>query len=74
MTDDHPLTAQNVHHVGITVPDLDAAVDFFVEAIGCDELYRKGPFGDSEGRTMERRLDVHPDATASLAMLRWGRQ
>ncbi|WP_433632746.1 VOC family protein [Halomicrococcus sp. NG-SE-24] len=72
MADDHPLTAQNVHHVGITVPDLDDAVEFFVDAIGCDELYRKGPFGDSEGRTMERRLDVHPDATASLAMLRCG--
>jgi hypothetical protein len=48
------------------------AVDFFVDAIGCDLLYRKGPFGDPEGRSMERRLDMHPDATASLAMLRCG--
>ncbi|GAA5048754.1 VOC family protein [Haladaptatus pallidirubidus] len=72
MTNDHPLTVQNVHHVGITVPDLDEAVNFFVDAIGCDLLYRKGPFGDSDGDSMERRLDVHPDATASLAMLRCG--
>lgn len=72
MTSDHPLTARNVHHVGITVPDLDEAVDFFVDAIECDLLYRKGPFGDPDGRSMERRLDVHPDATASLAMLRCG--
>jgi catechol 2,3-dioxygenase-like lactoylglutathione lyase family enzyme len=73
MTDDqHPLTARNVHHIGLTVPDLDEAVDFFVEAIECDVLYRKGPFGDSDGDSMKRRLDVHTDATASLAMLRCG--
>jgi catechol 2,3-dioxygenase-like lactoylglutathione lyase family enzyme len=73
MTDNQHLpTAQNVHHVGLTVPDLDKAVDFFVDAIGCDVLYRKGPFGDSDGQSMERRLDVHPDASASLAMLRCG--
>jgi catechol 2,3-dioxygenase-like lactoylglutathione lyase family enzyme len=73
MTDDqHPLTARNVHHVGLTVPDLDEAIDFFVDAIECEVLYRKGPFGDSDGDSMERRLGVHPDATASLAMLRCG--
>lgn len=73
MTDDqHPLTARNVHHVGLTVPDLDEAIEFFVDAIECDVLYRKGPFGDSDGDSMKRRLDVHSDATASLAMLRCG--
>ena len=72
MTDSHPLTAQNMHHVGITVPDLDEAVAFFVEALDCELLYRKGPFGDPDGDSMKRRLDVHPDATASLAMLRCG--
>jgi len=65
-------TATNVHHVGVTVPDLDEAVDFFVERVGAELLYRKGPFGDSDGDSMERRLGVHPDATASLAMLRCG--
>ncbi|MFP4187944.1 MAG: VOC family protein [Halobacteriales archaeon] len=64
-------TATNVHHVGVTVPDLDEAVEFFVDCLGARELYRKGPFGD-DGDAMERRLDVHPDATASLAMLRLG--
>jgi len=63
-------TATNVHHVGVTVPDLDEAVGFFVDCIGAEELYRKGPFGGNE--TVERRLDVHPDATAELAMLRCG--
>ena len=26
-------TATNIHHVGITVPDLDEVVDFFVECV-----------------------------------------
>jgi len=65
-------TATNVHHVGVTVPDLDEAVDFFVDCVGAELLYRKGPFGDPDGDSMERRLGVHPDATASLAMLRCG--
>lgn len=64
-------TATNVHHVGITVPDLDEAVGFFVDCLGAELLYRKGPFG-GDGDTMERRLGVHPDAVASLAMLRCG--
>ncbi|MCX2818763.1 VOC family protein [Haladaptatus sp. F3-133] len=73
MTDDPtPLpTATNVHHIGVTVPDLDEAVGFFTDCLGARELYRKGPFGD-DGDAMERRLGVHPDATASLAMLRLG--
>lgn len=61
----------NVHHVGVTVPDLDEAVEFFVDCVGARLLYRKGPFG-SEDDAMERRLGVHPDAKASLAMLRCG--
>lgn len=72
MTHDHIPTATNVHHVGVTVPDLDEAVEFFVDCIGANLLYCKGPFGDPDGDTMERRLGVHPDATASLAMLRCG--
>lgn len=72
MTVDHPLTARNAHHVGITVPNLDEAIEFFVDVLDCDVLYRKGPFGDPDGDSMERRLDVHPDAKASLAMLRCG--
>jgi len=63
-------TATNIYHVGVTVPDLDEAVDFFVDCVGAEVLYRKGPFGDPDGDSMERRLGVHPDATAFLAMLR----
>jgi len=70
--EDRIPTATNIHHIGVTVPDLDEAVEFFVECVGAELLYRKGPFGDAEGDSMERRLGVHPNATASLAMLRCG--
>lgn len=69
---EHPLGGRNVNHIGLTVPDLDDAIEVFVDLLGCDLLYRKGPFGDSDGDSMKRRLAVHPDATAELAMLRAG--
>ncbi|MFC7080668.1 VOC family protein [Halorussus caseinilyticus] len=63
-------TARNVHHVSITVPDLDEAVDFFVDVLGAELLYEKGPFADPE--FMETNLNVHPEAEGQLAMLRFG--
>ncbi|MEZ5670498.1 MAG: VOC family protein [Alphaproteobacteria bacterium] len=38
----------HVDHVGLTVPDLDAAVAFYCEAFGGTELYRIGPFDAAE--------------------------
>jgi catechol 2,3-dioxygenase-like lactoylglutathione lyase family enzyme len=63
-------TARNVHHVSITVPDLEEGVEFFVEVLDAELLYEKGPFGDLD--FMETNLDVHPEAEAKLAMLRCG--
>jgi len=48
-------------HVGFTVPDLDEAVRFFVDVIGCEAFYELGPF-QSDGDWMTRHLDVHPQA------------
>ena len=31
-------------HIGFTVPDLDEAVRFFVDVIGCEPFYELGPF------------------------------
>ena len=50
-----------VDHVGITVPNLEAAVIFFREAFGYQELYRLGPF-EADDDWMTRRLGVHPRA------------
>ena len=30
-------------HIGFTVPDLDAAVKFLVEVLGCTEIYELNP-------------------------------
>jgi catechol 2,3-dioxygenase-like lactoylglutathione lyase family enzyme len=65
-------TARSVEHVGITVPDLEAAVRFFVDVLGADELYRVGPFSDPDGDWMEKQLAVHPRASCVVSHLRLG--
>lgn len=65
-------TATNVDHIGWTVTDLDAAVDFCVEVLGGVELFRAGPFADPEGEWMATQFDVHPRASATIAMVRLG--
>jgi catechol 2,3-dioxygenase-like lactoylglutathione lyase family enzyme len=55
-------------HVAFTVPDLDQAVAFFVQALGAHELYRstRGP----DERFMPENFAVPADASLTLAMLR----
>ncbi|MET0318230.1 MAG: VOC family protein [Rhodococcus fascians] len=55
-------------HIGLTVPDLDEAVGFFVDAFGAEELYRstRGP----DAAAMPLTFGVPPDAHLVLAMLR----
>jgi catechol 2,3-dioxygenase-like lactoylglutathione lyase family enzyme len=65
-------TATNVDHVGITVPDLDEAIAFFTEVLGCELLWRIDGIEDPEGAWMSTRLNVHPDASMDVAMLRCG--
>jgi len=49
-------------HIGLTVPDLDEAIDFFVNVIGCEPFYELGPFSDADGDWMQTHLNVHPRA------------
>lgn len=48
---------RSVDHIGITVPDLDQAHMFFTELLGCEYMYRLGPYQD-EGRWMSEHLGV----------------
>lgn len=48
-------------HIGFTVPDLDAAVAFFVDVLGCEPFYDLGPFA-SDSDWMATHLNVHPRA------------
>ena len=44
-------------HIGITVPDLAEAHVFFTQVLGCEYMYRLGPFEDS-GHWMSEHLGV----------------
>jgi catechol 2,3-dioxygenase-like lactoylglutathione lyase family enzyme len=46
-------------HIGFTVPNLDEAVEFFVEVLGCEPFYDLGPF-QADDDWMETHLNVHP--------------
>lgn len=60
-------------HIGITVPDVDAASDFFVDVLGCERFFEIGPFGPFEDDWMTENLNVHPRAVAErLVFVRCG--
>ncbi len=58
------VSARHVDHVGITVPDLDAAIRFFENALGADLLWMVGPFEETP-----TGVTIH---SVHLAMLRLG--
>jgi glyoxylase I family protein len=46
-------------HLGITVPDLDSADDFFVRILGAEPFYDLGPYAFDDDWMLEH-LAVHP--------------
>ncbi|WP_283135651.1 VOC family protein [Rhizohabitans arisaemae] len=64
---------RGVDHIGITVPDLDAACGWLIEVLGCEHLYTLGPYRDDTGNWMNDHLGVHPRAVMEqLRLLRCG--
>jgi 2-epi-5-epi-valiolone epimerase len=63
--------ANRVDHVGITVPDLDIAIDFAVEAFGGELVYRQ-PRLACDDDWMQQHLDVHPRAAVDVALVGLG--
>lgn len=65
----------HIDHVGLTVPNLDAAVKFYCDVIGGHELYRLGPFDAAEMPRMADGTDwtaAHlnvAEARLSIAMI-----
>lgn len=47
-------------HLGITVPDLDEADDFFVRVLGAERFYELGPYAYDDSDWMLEHLAVHP--------------
>jgi catechol 2,3-dioxygenase-like lactoylglutathione lyase family enzyme len=61
-------------HVGITVPDIDEAVAWFENVMGCVAPLTFGPFFDDTGTFMHDLLDVDPRAVIhQITMVRCGR-
>ncbi len=65
--------AHNVDHVGLTVPDLDQAVRFFVDVLGAEDLFGfdEGP-GTANPADLHATFDVDPRSTLRVRMLRLG--
>jgi catechol 2,3-dioxygenase-like lactoylglutathione lyase family enzyme len=59
---------RSTDHVGLTVPDLEQAVAFFVDVLGATELYRLARADDP--KLMVEDIGVHPRAALRAAMLR----
>jgi catechol 2,3-dioxygenase-like lactoylglutathione lyase family enzyme len=59
-------------HVGLTVPDLEAATRFLVDVLGCEHLYSLGPLADRDGAWMQTHLNVDPRAVARVRFFRCG--
>lgn len=63
---------RGVHHVGITVPDIEQATRFFVDVLGCQEICSL-PGVSGEGMWMTENLGVHPRAeVTAIRLLRCG--
>lgn len=50
-----------IEHIGLTVPDIEAATRFFGDVIGAETLYDVGPFQSADD-WMANHLAVHPRA------------
>ena len=56
-------------HIGLTVPNLDEAVEFFTEVIGCEYIFDGGCVGNSP-EFMTESLNVNPKASLKYCFLR----
>jgi len=62
-----------VDHAGITVPDIEEAVAWFEDVMGCSAPLTFGPFSDPTGTFMQDLLGVHPRAVIEqITMVRCG--
>jgi len=64
---------RGVDHIGVTVPDVEQAVAFFQDVVGCKEAFRFGPFMDDKGTFMQDLVNVDPRAVIKqIVMMRCG--
>ncbi len=64
---------KGMDHVGVTVPDMDQAVTFFVDVLGCQKAMSFGPFSDDKGTFMQDLVNVHPRSVIeNITLIRCG--
>lgn len=64
---------RGVDHVGISVPDIEEAVAFFVDVLGAEPFYSLGPYRDDETDFNLVSFGVHPRAVINeMRLLRLG--
>ena len=64
---------RGLDHIGVTVPDIEQAVGFFQDVLGCKEAFRFGPFMDDKGTFMQDLVNVNPRAVIKqIVMVRCG--
>ncbi len=60
-------------HTGVTVPDMDQAVAFFTDILGCQKAMSFGPFADDKGTFMTDLLGVDSKAVIeNITLMRCG--
>lgn len=67
-----PLPFRDLHHVGVSVPDLDVAAAWFADVLGARPITEWGPFVDARGSMLADLLDVDPRTSVRGAFLRLG--
>jgi catechol 2,3-dioxygenase-like lactoylglutathione lyase family enzyme len=58
---------KGVQHFGFTVPNMQEAVDFFVDVMGCESYFSIGPFGPFNDNWMVDNLNVNKKAVIKVA-------
>ncbi len=64
--------ARSIDHIGLTLPDLDQGIRFFVDVLGGEHIYTAGPFASPDSDWMSINVGVAARATLRLAMIRLG--
>lgn len=64
---------KGMDHVGMTVPNIAEAEEFFSNVLGCVKATSFGPFRDDKGTFMQDLLDVNPRAVINqITLMRCG--
>lgn len=62
MTAPKPIPGlRGIEHIGLTVPDMDAAIEFFETVLGCETIFEVGPLSSTDD-WMQVQLNVRHDA------------